>query len=52
MAGSMLATFIFLMPKRLIPIARINKPPTADISLIASGVSKSLIKLAKRVIDP
>ncbi len=52
MAGSILPTFIFFSPSIFIPMAPINRPPTADISFKTSGVSKSLTDEANKVIVP
>jgi len=52
MAGSILPTFIFLIPSMFIPTAAINSPPTDDISFMASGVSRYFIDEANSVIVP
>ncbi len=52
MAGSMLPILTFLISRRLIPMASISKPPTADIWETTSGNKRCLIKDAVIVMRP
>jgi len=52
MAGIILPIRILAAPRRFIPMAMINTPPTADIWLTTSGSRNGLINTAAMVMAP